>query len=118
MRIIQPGGGQHRWVHAISTGFYNPRGKLSFVNGIIMDITGRKRAQEALEVYRRKLRALAQELSRVEERQRRRIAMDLHDGVGQLLAAAKIKRAEVFADPELSEINDVFEELLTRQMAA
>ena len=34
------------------------------------------------------------------------------------LAAAKNKRAEAFADPELAEINDVFEELLTRQMSA
>jgi hypothetical protein len=33
------------------------------------------------------------------------------------LAAAKNKRAEAFADPELAQINDVFEELLTRQMS-
>jgi len=32
-----------------------------------------------------------------------------------LLSAAKAKRAEPFADPELSEINDVFEELMTIQ---
>jgi hypothetical protein len=34
-----------------------------------------------------------------------------------LLVAAKKKRAEWFADPELAQINDVFEELLTRQMS-
>jgi hypothetical protein len=35
-----------------------------------------------------------------------------------LLVAAKHNRAEWFADPELGPINDVFEELLTRQMSA
>jgi hypothetical protein len=35
-----------------------------------------------------------------------------------LLVAAKTKRAEWFADPELAEINDVFEELLTKQMSS
>jgi hypothetical protein len=34
-----------------------------------------------------------------------------------LLCAAKKARAESLADPELAEINDVFEELLTRQMS-
>jgi hypothetical protein len=35
----------------------------------------------------------------------------------ELLNAAKKKRAESFADPELAEINDLFEELLTKQMS-
>jgi hypothetical protein len=34
-----------------------------------------------------------------------------------LLCTAKKTRAEWFADPELAELNDVFEELLTRQMS-
>jgi hypothetical protein len=34
-----------------------------------------------------------------------------------LLVAAKKKRAKWFADPELAALNDVFEELLTRQMS-
>jgi hypothetical protein len=34
-----------------------------------------------------------------------------------LLYAAKRKRSEAFADAELAAINDVFEELLTRQMS-
>jgi hypothetical protein len=35
-----------------------------------------------------------------------------------LLCAAKKTRAEWFADSELAELNDIFEELLTRQMSA
>jgi len=48
------------------------------------------------------------------------LAMEGEDVLQSLdrLAAAKNKRAEAFADPELAEINDVFEELLTRQVAA
>lgn len=41
--------------------------------------------------YHDKLRALASQLSLVEERERRRLAADLHDGLGQILAVLKIK---------------------------
>lgn len=111
MRIILPDDEEKHWIHAISTGVYDSQGELSFINGIIIDITDRKQAEEALVVHQGKLRALAQELSRVEERQRQRIAMDLHDGVGQLLAAAKIKvqtLAAYGAAPEMAEpLNDI-----------
>lgn len=47
------------------------------------------------------------------------LALEGEDVQGSLdlLCAAKTKRAESFADPELGGINDVFEELLTRQMS-
>ncbi len=58
---------------------------------VAMDLTERKRAEEKIGLYQRQLRALAAELALSEERERRRLAAELHDRVGQSLALAKIK---------------------------
>lgn len=44
-----------------------------------------------LSEYRTRLRELASELSLVEQKERRRLAMELHDGVGQDLAMSRIR---------------------------
>lgn len=68
------------------------------INGVTVtfaDITESKRNADTLEqrVLERtaQLRALTVELSLAEERERRALAQDLHDDLGQVLAAAKIK---------------------------
>ena len=64
------------------------------------DITARKEVECELERQRNKLRELADDLTQSEERQRRKIALRLHDGVGQILSVAKMKlrEAETSAD--------------------
>ena len=64
---------------------------LGFFVGILRDITDRKIAEKQLLDQQNMLRELAMELSLSEERERRLIAAELHDRVGQTLAAAKIK---------------------------
>ncbi len=49
------------------------------------------RAEQALHTSRQQLRSLVSELSLIEERERRRIATELHDSVGHTLALCKIK---------------------------
>lgn len=63
---------------------------------ILEDISERKRSEAELAEYQKRLRRLALELTTAEERQRRRIAEDLHDGVSQNLAAGsfRLKRLE------------------------
>lgn len=51
--------------------------------GIALDITERKRAEEAL-------RSLSRQLLELQEAERRRLARELHDEIGQALAALKI----------------------------
>ena len=55
-----------------------------------MEDTVRERTNE-LVVYQEELRDLASQVAFAEERERRRIAVELHDRVGQLMAMAKIK---------------------------
>jgi signal transduction histidine kinase len=57
----------------------------------IEDITKRRHAESKLRHYQRQLRALAAQITLVEERERRRVAADLHDHVCQTLAAIKLK---------------------------
>jgi len=59
------------------------------------DITERKRAESKLLIYQEKLQSLASELSLVEERERRSIATDLHDQIGQTLSVIKMRCFEL-----------------------
>jgi len=72
------------------------RGKLADV-GIIRDITERKLAEERLLAHEGQLRVLASELSLTEERERKRIAGELHDHACQSLVLARMKLDELLA---------------------
>jgi signal transduction histidine kinase len=61
--------------------------------GTTEDITTRKLAEQQVIAYQERLKALAAELTLAEERERRRIAADLHDRVSQTLALLRIQLA-------------------------
>ncbi len=79
----------------------------------------RKQAEEKLKTYQKRLRSLASELTLTEERERRRIAVELHDHIGQSLVFAKLKlqglRETLGAAHEagtLTEICDVIDQII------
>jgi signal transduction histidine kinase len=59
------------------------------------EITGRQQVEEKVVTYQQRLRSLASQLSLAEERERRRIAVYLHDHIGQKLAIANIKLGQL-----------------------
>ncbi|HTX35219.1 MAG TPA: PAS domain S-box protein [Bryobacteraceae bacterium] len=97
---------------------YNESGELTSWVSVIRDITEENRKEEKLEQYRRKLRALAAELTVVEARERRAIAAQLHENLGQLLATAKMKIAPLRtavagpAEERAAEVQGLVEEAL------
>ncbi len=61
----------------------------------IVDITERKSYEAEVYAHRQALRNLAAELSLTQEKERRQIADDLHDRIGQNLVLAKMKLGEL-----------------------
>ena len=54
--------GEWRWIHGISTGGVNKKGWNRYVNGILIDITKRKRSEEALKLKDQELESKALDL--------------------------------------------------------
>ena len=63
----------------------------------IVDITERKSYEDELQVHREALRNLAAEIASTQEKERRQIADELHDHIGQNLILAKMKLGELNA---------------------
>lgn len=74
---------------------FNESGEYKGTFAILTDITERKKDEELILAYQQQLSLLSSKLSLVEEKERRRIAANLHDNVGQILACAMIKLGEL-----------------------
>jgi signal transduction histidine kinase len=81
-RVVQPDG-TVRWLGARGTFYYARNGDPERMLGVSLDITERKLAEEALSCMNRRV-------IEAEERERDRIAKDLHENVGQRLALLAI----------------------------
>ena len=110
-RIISAAGTE-RYVYKISERLRErPDSSIRSV-GTLQDITRQKESQEKLELYQKKLRSLMSELALVEEKERRRIAEDLHDNTIQILGLSKFKLA-VFKDTLDEEISiEILDEVI------
>ncbi|HEY8555149.1 MAG TPA: PAS domain S-box protein [Burkholderiales bacterium] len=88
-RVIRADGEvRHLLSHgAVVTG---PRGEVARLVGVCLDITERKRAEQRLREYAHRLESLSQRLLEAQETERRRIARELHDQIGQDLSVIKI----------------------------
>ncbi len=125
-----------QYLHATSTGeaihfeeFYPPLHKWFEVHGYpsndgvavhFRDITERKRAEEQIHEYAARLRALSHRLLQVQEQERRHLACELHDEIGQFLTALRFELEKLTRAPgeegraDLEEAQSLVRELTAR----
>lgn len=108
--ILQAKQGQSLWVHC-TTSLLRDAERVPFqVFQMVENIEDRKSSEEQVLAYQEQLQSLASELSLSEERERRRIATNLHDRIGQALAFARLKLAGLAREqPRLGEVQELIE---------
>ena len=80
--------------------------------GVARDITERKQAVAKLLSYQSQLQNLASQLSTAEAKERKRIATDIHDRIGQGLALARIRLATLKTKANSSQIERIASETM------
>lgn len=89
-------------------------GGRDFVQSVWLDITEQKKAEQKIKAYQERLRSLASELTLVEEREKRHLATELHDSIGQLLALCRIKLGELEKMTEVPDTRSQVQEIEER----
>jgi len=82
--------GEVRWFLDEVMNVRDADGKLVYRQGIMLDITDRKQAEQELRLSRDRLADLSRRLVQTREAEARAIGRELHDQIGQMLTAIKI----------------------------
>jgi len=84
-------GEKGKWLFFTAAPLRDSEGKVTGAIETLQDITERKQVENKLLEDRIKLKSLASQLTLVEERERRRIAITLHDRISQSIVISKMK---------------------------
>ena len=88
---IRNKAGEIHWIQDRGQIICNEDGQIEYISGVFFDINEYKRTEEALRKSEKELRILSSQLLTAEETERKRIARELHDGIGQALSAIKFR---------------------------
>lgn len=92
-RILRASDGEERWLHTIGRIERDAAGQVVRLFATLQDVTARKLATLALERSREELRRLSASVIWAREGERRRVARELHDELGQRLSVLKLDLA-------------------------
>lgn len=87
---VRDANGQMHWMSVSGEPLFGSDGAFLGYRGAGKDITARKEAEQALRQTQTELRELAAHQERVKEDERKRIAREIHDDLGQNLLALRI----------------------------
>lgn len=108
------------WFHCEAKMVRNHDGRPWFIHGVAFDISELKSAEQALKKTTEQLQTLSRRLMEVQELERRNIALELHDEIGQVLTglkltldlSARLPAAE--SSESLARARDLVNELMAR----
>jgi PAS domain S-box-containing protein len=103
--------GEPIWMFCDVFRIFDTRGNRVGWGSVSVDISERKRAEDALRESRQELRALAGRLINAEEQERKRISRELHDDLSQELACLALDTSGLLTMP-LSSEDKIPEQLL------
>ena len=93
-RVVRSDGSV-RHVHSMVEVVCDDKGVALRLFGTMQDVSVRKESERVLLHYQKRLKSLVQQLTLVEDQERRHIAANLHDNVGQSLALTRLQLATV-----------------------
>lgn len=88
--LVRNAAGAERWMHWSGRGIFDGRGMLAEVQAVGRDVTELRRAMDELGAARERLQGLSRRLLEVQESERKSLARELHDDIGQSLTALKL----------------------------
>lgn len=116
-RILRSDGSV-RWIYDRGYPIYSDDKQVVMMTGVARDITPQKLADRNLKNAESSLRTMANRLVQLQEEERRRIARELHDQVGQSLTGLKLMINQAMRSPKdninpmLNEAQSVVTELI------
>jgi len=97
---LQGADGEYRWFLVRVAPLRDEQGNIVKWFGASVDIEDRRRAEKNLEEANRQLKLLSRRRVKVQEEERRHLARELHDQIGQALTAAKINLQAALEEPD------------------
>ena len=101
------------WASVVVTALHDQAGQLHGFSKVTRDITERKQVEETQLKTQERLQALSGKLIEAQEAERRRIARELHDEIGQALTAVKINLQGFQRSFDESEITSPLQESIS-----
>ncbi|MDX2030968.1 MAG: PAS domain S-box protein [Blastocatellia bacterium] len=108
-RRMRRKNGEPIWTLSTATLFKSALWPEPILEGVMLDITDRKETEQALSQSRERLRAVSARMETIREEERKAIAREIHDELGQLMTGLKLdiawidKRVKATTDENLRE---------------